>query len=99
MGGTRAPVEAAGDDGLAIDHSELAWLGSQEYSPALILRGSLGRLVIHQANLACDDGIGSVLATEGSFLLMMAWLARAVGCSQNVVLGLFLEESTTSAGY
>ena len=23
MGSTRAPVEAAGDDGLAIDHSEL----------------------------------------------------------------------------
>ena len=28
MGSTRAPVEAAGDGGLAIDHRELSWLGT-----------------------------------------------------------------------
>ena len=37
MGGRGAPVEAACDDGLAIDHSELSWLTLRRASPALIL--------------------------------------------------------------
>ena len=40
MGGRGAPVEAAGDDGLAIDHSELSWLTLRRASPALILKNA-----------------------------------------------------------
>ena len=43
MGSTWAPVEAAGDHGLAIDHSELVWLGTQKCPPACFLSVSVGR--------------------------------------------------------
>ena len=38
MGGRGAPVEAASDDGLAVDHSELVVLGSRSAVPAWFLR-------------------------------------------------------------
>ena len=38
MGGGGAPVEAAGDDGLAVDDSELVVLGSRSAVPAWFLR-------------------------------------------------------------
>ena len=38
MGSTRAPVEAAGDDGLAIDHSELVVDILERGLPAWVLR-------------------------------------------------------------
>jgi len=40
MGGRGAPVEAASDDGLAVDDSELSWLILRRASPALILRNA-----------------------------------------------------------
>jgi hypothetical protein len=43
MGGTGAPVEAPGDHGAVVDHSELVVLGSRSAVPAWFLRDSVGR--------------------------------------------------------
>ena len=42
MGSTRAPVEAAGDHGLAIDHSELVVDVLERGLPAWVLRDAQG---------------------------------------------------------
>ena len=87
MGGTWAPVEAACDHGLAIDHGELVVELVQKCLPAWFLRDAEGTRAIREANLTSEAGIGRDLATNGYGAPVMAWLAPSVRCSQDASAG------------